>query len=138
MTIHFPPIVVLSFYRKKRREEVPPLFCFLLEVPLQQAFECLAVTGLVAGHLMNGVMQSVQVVLLAELGQLELAGGSAVLGVHTHLQVLLGGVGHDLAQQLGELGGVLGLLIGGLLPVQADLGVAQPNGFAVRRPSLFA
>ena len=41
-----------------------------------------------------------------------------------HLEVLLGGVGHDLAQKLSELSGVLGLLVGGLLPVQADLGIA--------------
>ena len=109
-----------------------------LEVTLQQAGESLAVTGLVAGHLMDGVVDGVQVQGLGLLGQLELAGGSAVLGVHAHLQVLLGAVGQDVAQQLGELCGVLGLLIGGLLPVQADLGITQPNGFAVRRPSLFA
>ena len=94
--------------------------------------------GLVPGHLVHGVMDGVQAQLLGLLGQLELAGGGAVLGVNTHLQVLLGGVGHDLAQQLGELGSVLSLFIGGLLPVQTDLGIAQPNGFAVRRPSLFA
>ena len=76
--------------------------------------------GLVPGHLVDGVMDGVQIVLLGQLGQLELAQGGAVLGLDPHLQVLLGGVGHDLAQQLGELGGVLGLLIGGLLPVQAE------------------
>ena len=57
------------------------------EVPLQQALESLAVTGLVAGHLMHGVVDGVQVVLLGQLSQLELAGGSAVLSVNTHLQV---------------------------------------------------
>ena len=31
-----------------------PLKLFLLKVPLQQAFECLAVAGLVAGHLVDG------------------------------------------------------------------------------------
>ena len=67
-------------------------------------------TGLVAGHLMDGVVDGVQVQLLGLLGQLELTQGSAVLGVHTHLQVLLGGVGQDLAQQLSKLGGVLGLV----------------------------
>ena len=82
------------------------------------------VAGLVPGHLVDGVMDGVQVLLLGHLGQGDLAGGSAVLGLDAHLQVLLGGVGDHLAQQLGELGGVLGLLIGGLLPVQADLGIA--------------
>ena len=81
-------------------------------------------TGLVAGHFMNGIMDGIEPQLLGLFGQLELAGGSAVLGVHPHLQVLLGAVGQHLAQQLGELGGVLGLLIGGLLPVQADLRIA--------------
>ena len=46
----------------------------LAEVALQQALESLAVAGLVAGHLMDGVMDGVQVVLLGQLGQLELAG----------------------------------------------------------------
>ena len=56
--------------------------------------------------------------------------GSAVLGLYAHLQVLLGGVGDHLAQQLGELGGMLGLFIGSLLPVQADFGVALTMGHA--------
>ena len=34
------------------------------------------------------------------------------------------------AQHLGELGSVLSLFVGGLLPVQADLGVALPMGNA--------
>ena len=70
---------------------------------------------------MDGVVDGVQVQLLGLLGQLELTQGSAVLGVHTHLQVLLGGVGQDLAQQLSKLGGVLGLLQSGPAPVLADL-----------------
>ena len=90
-------------------QNVPNMDFFLAEVPLQQALEGLAVTGLVPGHLMHGVVDGVQVQLLGLLGQLELAGGGAVLGVNAHLQVLLGGVGYDLAQQLGKLGGVLGL-----------------------------
>ena len=55
------------------------LLDFLLaEVALQQAFESLAVTGFVAGHLMHGVVDGVQVQLLGLLGQLELAAGRAV------------------------------------------------------------
>ena len=81
----------------------------LAEVAVQQALEGLAVAGFVAGHFMDGVVDGVQIVLLGQLGQLELAGSGAVLGIHTHLQVLLGAVGDHLAQQLGELGGVLGL-----------------------------
>src|SRR5699024_9291398 len=100
----------------------------LAEVALQQAGESLAVAGLIAGHLMDGVMDSIEVQLLGLLGQVGLALGSAVLGLYAHLQVLLGGVGDHLAQQLGELGGMLGLFIGSLLPVQADFGVALAMG----------
>ena len=85
----------------------------LLEVALQQALQCLTVAGLVAGHFMHGVVNGVQTLLLGHLGQLHLSGGGAVLGLDPHLQVLLGAVGHNLAQQLGELGGVLSLLVGG-------------------------
>ena len=102
----------------------------LAEVALQQACESTAVTGLIAGHLVDGVMDGVQVELLGELGQVGLAGGGAVLGLNTHLEVLLGGVGDDLAEELGELGGVLGLLPGGLLPVEAYLGIALAVGDA--------
>ena len=96
----------------------------LPEVPLQQPREGLAVTGFVAGHFVHGVMDGVQVQGLGALGQVGLAGGGAVLGLHAHLQVLLGAVGQHLAQQLGELGGVLGLFKRGGLPVFADLGIA--------------
>ena len=94
------------------------LLDFLLaEVALQQALERLAVTGLVARHFMDCVVQRVEIVLLAQLGQVGLAGSRAVFGLDANGQVLLGGRGNDLAQQLGELGGVLGLLQTGLLPV---------------------
>ena len=89
----------------------------LAKVALEQAGESLAVAGLVASHLVHGVVDGIQVQRLRLLRQLELARRRAVLGVHAHLEVLLGGVGHDLAQELGELGGVLGLLVGSLLPV---------------------
>ena len=93
----------------------------LAEVPLEQSRERLAVAGFVASHLMHGVVDRVEVILLGQLGQLSLAFGRAVLGIHTHFKILLGGVGHDLAQQLGELRRVLSLFIGGLLPVDCLL-----------------
>ena len=52
------------------------------EVALQQALESLAVTGLVAGHLMDGVVNGVKAVLLRAGSQLELAVGRAELAVH--------------------------------------------------------
>ena len=75
-------------------------------------------------------MDGVEVELLGLLGQVGLALGSAILSLYTHLQVLLGGVGDHLAQQLSELGGVLGLFVSSLLPVQADLGIALAMGHA--------
>ena len=69
-------------------------------------------------------MDRVEIVLLGQLCELELAVGRAVLGVNAHLEVLLRAVGDDLAEELGELRGVLGFLVRGLLPVQADLRVA--------------
>src|SRR5699024_4352330 len=76
----------------------------------------------------------VQAVLLGAGGQVELAGGGAVLAVHAPSQAGLGvglHVGRQvLAQELGELGGGLGLLVGGLLPVQADLEIAVEVGDA--------
>ena len=50
----------------------------LAEVALQQAFESLSMSRLVAGHLMHGVMDGIQVQLLGQLRQLELAAGRAV------------------------------------------------------------
>ena len=106
----------------------------LLEVALQQAFQGLAVTGLVTGHFVDGVVDGVQAVLLGAGGQVELALGGAVLALDAPCQILLGGIGHvglqGAAQQLGELGGVLGFLKGGLFPVQADLGIALAMGDA--------
>ena len=96
----------------------------LAEVALEQTLKGLAVAGLVAGHLVHGVMDRVEIVLLGQLCELELAVGRAVLGIDAHLEVLLRAVGDDLAEELGELRGVLGFLVGGLLPVQADLRVA--------------
>ena len=53
----------------------------LLEVTLQQALQSLAVTGLVPGHLMDGVVDGVQAVLLGAGGQVELALGGTELAV---------------------------------------------------------
>ena len=54
-------------------------FCLLAEVAVQQTLKSLAVAGLVAGHLVDGVVDGIQVVLLGQLSQLELAGGRASL-----------------------------------------------------------
>lgn len=56
----------------------------LLEVALQQTLERLAMPGLIPGHLMHGVVDGVQAVLLGACGQVELALGSAVLGYYCY------------------------------------------------------
>ena len=74
------------------------------------------------GHLVDGVVDGVQAVLLGAQSQIHLALGGAELAVHTPGQIVLGGSLHVgfqlLAQHLGKLSGVLGLFEGGLLPVQ--------------------
>ena len=96
----------------------------LLEVSVKEALEGSAVTGLVLCHLVDGVVDGVEVQLLCHLSQLELAFASAVLGGNASFEVLLGGGKNDLAQQLGKLGGVLRFLVSCLFPVHTDLGVA--------------
>ena len=81
-------------------------------------------TSLVASHLVNGVVDSVEIQLLCHLCQLELACGCAVLSLYTNGQVLLGGVGNNLAEKLCELRCVLSLFKSSFLPVQSDFGVA--------------
>ena len=73
------------------------------EVALQQAFESLAMAGLVPCHFMHSVMDGVEVQLLCQLGELGLAGGCAVFGFDAHFEVLLGGVGDDFAEELCKL-----------------------------------
>ena len=85
-------------------------------------------TGFVAGHLMDGIVDGVEAVLLRAQGEVELAARGAELAVDAPLEVVLRGrlhVGLKVgAEELGELRGVLRLFVGRLLPVQADLGIA--------------
>ena len=82
------------------------------KISLKEALETTAMPGLILAHLMDGVVDGIQVKLLGQRGQLLLAGGRAPLSLSAQLQVLLGGGGNNLAQQLGELGGMLGLFPG--------------------------
>ena len=54
--------------------------CSLAKVSLKQTLKCLSVSGLITSHLMNGIMDSIQVQSLGSLSQIELTCGSAVLG----------------------------------------------------------
>ena len=77
---------------------------------------------------MDGVVDGVEAVLLRAQGEVKLTSGGAELAVDAPLEVVLRAclhVGLEVgAEHLGELRGVLCLFIGGLLPVQADLGIA--------------
>ena len=79
-------------------------------------------------------MDGVEAVLLRAGGEVELALNCAVLAVDAPGEVLLGGVGHiglELgSEKLGKFGGVLGLLVRSLLPVEAYLGIALTVGDA--------
>ena len=94
----------------------------LLEEAVVQAGEALSVTGLVAGHLVNGVVDGIEVLGLGELGDAELVLTCASLGCHAFLKVGLG-IPNYLTQELGELGGMLGLLKGVALEGLGYLGL---------------
>ena len=85
---------------------MPPFFYavlrLFLEVTVVEAFEALAVTCLVLGHFVNGVVNGVKVELLRFLCKLELARGRAVLGGNSHFEILLRAVGQDLSEQFGK------------------------------------
>ena len=85
-------------------------------------------TGLILGHLVNGIVDRIQIQCLGTLCEIHLAGSCAVLSLDTNGQVLLGGSGYALTQQLGKLGSVLSLLPGSGLVVLAYLRIALTEG----------
>ena len=67
-------------------QKAPVCLVFLFpEIPLEQTCEGFAVSGLVAGHFVDGVVDGVEAQLLGALGKGGLAGGGAVLGLDPHL-----------------------------------------------------
>ena len=103
------------------------------EVAFKQTLEGLAVTGFVAGHFMNGVMNGVEVRLLRALREIGLAFGSAVFSFNAHFEVLLGGVGQNFAKQFGKAGSVIGFFHSGLFIVQADFRITFTESNAGHR-----
>ena len=93
-----------------------------VEVALQQTLEAAAMPGLVLRHLVNGVVDGIEVQSLCLLGQIHLAGTCTALSLSTHHQVLLGAVGDNLAQQLSKTGSVVSLLVSIALVSLSDLG----------------
>ena len=81
----------------------------LAEVSLQKTLEACAVACLVASHLVNGVVDRIEIERLCALCEILLTCASAGLSLYTHLKVLLGAVGENLAQELCELRGMVSL-----------------------------
>ena len=80
-------------------------------------------TGLVLGHLVNGVVDSVETSGLGVLGDAELILAGTSLSSSTLLEVRLG-VPYALTQQLCKTRGVVGLLESITLESLSDLGIA--------------
>ena len=83
-------------------------------------------TGFVPCHLVNGVVDRIEVESLGTLCKVGLACGCAILGFNTHFEVLLGAVGYDFAEELSKLGCMLCFFKSCLLPIKSDLGIAFP------------
>ena len=61
---YHPPRKIFVLYHSKRAGASPrPTLDILLEVTLQQALQSHAVAGLIASHLMDGVVDGIQAVL---------------------------------------------------------------------------
>ena len=84
-------------------------------------------TGLVLGHLMNGVVDSIETSGLGILGNTELILAGTSLSSGALLEIGLG-VPYALTQQLSETRGVIGLLEGIALEGLGDLGIALTIG----------
>ena len=103
----------------------PPYYqsvILLAEVALQQTSEAGTMTGLVLGHFVYGVVDGIETGSLGVLGNTELILASTSLGSSTLLKIGLG-VPYNLAQQLSETRGVVGLLEGIALEGLGNLGI---------------
>ena len=79
---------------------------------------------------MDAVVEGIEVVLLGNLGSLELVGGSSLLSSHTHLDVGLGVVEDALAEELTIACSVASLLVSVVLEGAGNLGIALTIGLA--------
>ena len=86
-------------------------------------------TGLVLGHLVDGVVDGVIAELLGADRDGELALAGAALGLHALLDIGLG-VPYHLAEEFGDAGGVVGLFESIALEGVGNLGIAlaPPGG----------
>ena len=71
----------------KKDAGYPASYSFLFEISLQEPFERLAVSCLVARHFMDGVVDGVKTEFLRTLGKVRLARSCAVFGFHAHFEL---------------------------------------------------
>lgn len=109
---------------------IEPHTHLLLEIALVEAHETSRVASLVACHLMDAVVQSVEVVGLSQLGSLKLVSCGALLCSHAHLHIGLGVVQDAAAQELSVASGVSSLVHGVALKSAGNLGITLTIGLA--------
>ena len=83
-------------------------FELFLEITVEEAFEALAMTSLVLGHLVNGVVDGIPALGLGVLGNAELILAGTSLSIHALLEVGLG-VPDYVAEKFSKLGSMLSL-----------------------------
>ena len=124
----------------KKQTHVLPYACRLFglpellvaEVSLEKSLECSAVSCFVLCHLVNCVMNGVEVLRLGKLSDTELILACALLGKHSLLNVGLC-VPDALSEKFGELCSMLGLLEGIPLEGIGNLRITFPVGLAAPR-----
>ena len=79
------------------------------KISLKEALETTAMPGLILAHLMDGIVNSIEIELLGKGSKLFFTRAGAMLRSGAHLNVLLGVSPDNLAEQFGKLGGMLRL-----------------------------
>ena len=89
------------------------------KISFKQTLKRFAVPRLVARHLVNGVVDCVEVQGFCALCKVCFAPGRAVFGIYAQLEISFCAAGNDVTEQLCEFRGVLRLFIRGLAHRQA-------------------
>lgn len=96
------------------------------EISFEKAGKTCAVTSLVLGHFVNGIVNGVVAELLSALCDCKLAFARAGFGSYAKFEVLLGGIGYNFAKKFCKLGSVLCLFVSIALVCFGNLGIALP------------
>ena len=96
------------------------------EISFEKAGKTCAVTSLVLGHFVNGIVNGVVAELLSALCDCKLAFARAGFGSYAKFEVLLGGIGYNFAKKFCKLGSVLCLFVSIALVCFGNLRIALP------------